>query len=241
MKKLFLTALLIATLTIAFLLPTGVAFAAEENDVTIETDQSFSGNEMTVDARISRNDGFITLFLCVDFDSDVLTLTEVKHSSAYSSMLYLDNTQSVQSGKATTLMFGYAGEGENNTELSSLFTLRFRVKEGATNGKHKVTLSVAEVGYKPAGADSDVKYNAKYGSDGVSLEKLNEKSSVGVVVAEEEYLINNGVPAPEAEGSSRTLVIVLCVIGGIVIVAGAILAAYFINKKKQKQSTGSNQ
>lgn len=234
MKKFFLTILLLTALVCACTCTAVTASAESANDVKIGVNQTRSGNELTFEAYVSKNDGFITLFLCVEFDHDTLDLASVQFGDVYSKMKYFDNVEEVQSGKDKVLMIGYAGEGENHTDLGSLFTLHFSLKNKAVNGKHKIRLSVAEVGYKKSGASSEIVYNAKYGENGVDLLNFDRQQMLGEVVAESEFNVENGVPAPE-KGGNRALVISLAVIGSVIFVAGLCLAAYFIFKKKQNK------
>ena len=229
MKKFFLTILLLATLVCACTCTAVTASAESANDVKIEANQTRSGNELTFEAYVSKNDGFITLFLCVEFDNDTLSLTSVQYGSTYSEMLFFDNVADVRSGKDKVLMIEYIGQGQNCTDLGSLFTLRFSLKNKAVNGKHKVRLSIAEVGYK-TGVASEVVYNEKYGS-GVDLSNLNRQEMFGTVVAESEFTVENGVPAPEKK-SDLTLVIVLVVVCSVILVTGLSVLLYITFKKR---------
>ena len=229
MKKFFLTILLLAALVCACTCTAVTASAESANDVKIGVNQTRSGNELTFEAYVSKNDGFITLFLCVEFDNDTLSLTSVQYGSTYAEMLFFDNVEDVRSGKDKVLMIEYIGQGQNCTDLGSLFTLHFSLKNKAINGKHKIRLSIAEVGYK-TGIASEVVYNEKYGS-GVDLSNLNRQEMFGTVVAESEFTVENGVPAPEKK-SDLTLVIVLVVVCSVILVTGLSVLLYITFKKK---------
>ena len=230
MKKLLLILLVFSLVLVGALTQTtGKAAAEQPNDVVIELEQSFSGDELTVIARMNENDGFVSMSLRVEFDKAAFTLESLAHADTLSDMEPTDNLTNVKSGKSDSLYVLYVGYGENNTATGELFTMRFRVKEGATNGKHKVSLFVTELTYKQSGSQ-EVLFNEKYSEEGASLEEVRNG---GALASETEYTVQNGAPAPsfEEEGG-RTLVIVLAVVGGALVLAGIVLAAYFAYRKK---------
>ena len=229
MKKIFLTILLLAALVFACTCTAVTASAESANDVKINVNQVRSGDDITFSANVAENDGFITLFLCVEFDNDTLSLTSVQYGSTYSEMVFFDNVADVRSGKDKVLMIEYIGQGQNCTDLGSLFTLRFSLKNKAVNGKHKIRLSIAEVGYK-TGVASDIVYNEKY-SSGVDLTNLNRQEMLGTVVAESEFTVENGVPASEKK-SDFVLVIVLVVVCSVILITGLSVLLYITFKKK---------
>ena len=207
----------------------GVASAEHINDVQIKLIESFDDEELTVVARLEANDGFTSLALRVEFDTKELSLESVKHADTWKDLDPTDNLENVQSGKSDSLLLLYVGYGENTTETGELFTMKFRVKDGAVNGKKKVSLYITELAYKMA--DGYDTLNEKYSSEGASLD---HSRTGGVLSAEVEYFVSNGVPAESIEEAANpTLVIVLAVVGGIAVVAGIVLAAYFAFRKKE--------
>lgn len=203
--------------------PVGAA-SAEANDVKIEMTSSLVGEELTVVVTAAKNDGIITLLLCVDYDEAQLLPTKVVHNAeTFSSLTMTDNFAKVSSGESNVYRVLYDGEGENEKGTGELFTMTFRVKEGAVNGKHSVDLYVKELTYKVGDAYSVTGINEKYAAAG--------GQTIGVKVTSAQYVITNGVPAPE-EGKNHTLVIVLAAVGAAIAIGG-FLAAYFIYRKKQ--------
>ena len=213
----------------ALTLATGTAAAEHNNDVVIQLEQSFSGEELTVIARMTENEGFVSMSVRVEFDAPGMYLESVEHGAAFKHFDPTDNLENVQTDKSNVLLVVYAGVGENDTSIGDLFTMRFRTKEGVANGKHKVSLFVTELSFVPAGG-GDPLLNEKYSTEESPLDHVK---TGGVVVAETEYFISNGTPAVSMEeGADHTVVIVLAVLGSVLVLAGIVLAAYFAYRKK---------
>lgn len=223
MKKISLFVLLFALCcACAFAGSFATAFAAESGDVTIELRESVSGEEITVTAHLSENKGFVSGIFRIDFDNDVLTLESVEYTKTCEDLDPFDNFENVQAGKAPSLLVFYAGESYT-TETGDLFVLSFRVKEGATNGKHKVSLYITEL-FKTS--DPAEQFD---GQD----ETLGAAMTGGVLAAETEYFVENGVPAPADPEADHTLVIVLATVGGALVLAAIVVVAYFGFRKKK--------
>ena len=204
------------------------AFAADASDLKIELSDTFTGEELTVVARVTENRGFISGVFRVDYDTAGLELQAVTHSSTYEALSPFDNFENVRAGKATSLLVFYAGEGAYTTQTGDAFTLTFRVKDGAVNGKHKVSLYITEL-FKTS--DPTEKFN---GQD----ETLADAHTGGVLAAETEYFVSNGVPTPVDPETDHTLLIVLVSVGFVLVLAGIGVAAYILyrrNNNKRKQ------
>ena len=233
MKKALLLIMIVSLcFACAFAGTVGVASAEPINDVEIKLIESYNGEELTIVARLEENDGFTSLALRVEFDTKNLTLESITHADTLKDLDPTDNVENVQSGKSDSILILYVGYGENTEATGELFTLKFRVKDGAINGKHKVSLYVTELAYKMQ--DGYDTLNEKYSSEHSTLE---EARTGGMMVAEAEYFINNGTPAESMEAeANHTLVIVLAVLGSVAVVAGIVLAAYFAFRKKQQHN-----
>ena len=207
------------------------AFAAESDDVKIELRESVSGEELTVTARLTENKGFVSGIFRIDYDNAGLTLESVAYTETCKALDPFDNLETIKAGETDRLFVFYAGEGSYSTETGDLFTMTFRVKDGAINGKHKVSLYITEL-FKTS--DPDEKFDGQE-------ETLGTATTGGVLAAETEYFIENGVPAPADPEADHTLVIVLATVGGLLVVAGIIVLAYFGYRKKGKAlSSGSD-
>ena len=238
MKKLFLLLLVLSLVLVGTLThTTGRAAAEHHNDVVIELEQSFDGEEMTVVARMNENDGFVSMSLRVEFDASGMYLESVKHGDAFKHLDPTDNLENVQTDKSNALLVLYVGVGENDETIGELFTMKFHTKEGVANGKHTVSLYVTELSFVPAGG-GDPWLNEKYSTED---SPLDHAKTGGVVVAETEYFISNGTPAASLEeGADHTLVIVLAVLGSVLVLAGIVLAAYFAYRKKGDDTTAGS-
>lgn len=219
MKRFLLLTLLIV-FVVCFGMTTVMAAQAEANDVGFSMTSKLEGENLTVAVKLTRNDGIKALSLRVEYDQNEIELVNRTHAKTLESMDPIDSF-SLQSPHYPYEVL-YVGEGENCTATGDLFTLYFKVKEGAYNGKYPVKLYVEELSYRSAQTLSD-ELNAKY--DGAT----------GLKAAEATYVITNGVPAPRAEGKSYTLPIVLSSVGGAIVIAACVFAALSINKKKKKQ------
>lgn len=207
------------------------AFAAQSDDVKIELRESVSSEELTVTARLTENKGFVSGIFRIDYDNAGLTLESVAYAETCKDLDPFDNLEKVKAGEAEHLFVFYAGEGNYSTETGDLFTMTFRVKDGVLNGKHKVSLYITEL-FKTSSPDEQF--------DGQD-ETLGTATTGGVLAAETEYFIENGVPAPADPEANYTLVIVLATVGGLLVVAGIVVLAYFGYRKKRKAiSDGSD-
>lgn len=240
MKKLFLLLLVFSLVFVGALThTTGRAAAEHHNDVVIELKQSFSGEELTVVARMTENDGIVSMAIRVEFDASGLYLDSVVHGAAFRQFDPVDNLENVQNDKSNVLLVVYAGYGENDSSIGDLFTMKFHTKDGVANGKHKVSLYVTELSFIPAGG-GDPWLNEKYSTE---ESPLDHAKTGGVCVAETEYFVVDGTPAATfEEASSHTLVIVLAVVGSVLVLAGIVGMAYFAYRKKDNggRSDGSN-
>lgn len=193
---------------------------AETKDVSIELTQTTEGDMVLVSADLTKNDGVLILYLRVEYDESVLRLEGREFGSALSSLDPVDNF-------AYPYRVIYGGNA-TSSDLGRLFTLRFKVKEGASDGKSKVKLYVRELAYGSASAPV---YNEKYGAP-VSAESDGRVG--GMAVAETSVVVSDGTPVPEKAGGNSLLIGLCC--GGSVIFIGSIAAAYVIYRRRQKQS-----
>ena len=229
MKRFLLSIIVFALAFVCFVCPNVGTAHAEANDIKIELDSDYSGDELVVSAVVTSNDGVISLFMRVEYDESQLELVDRTYGNALSDLEPVDNFEGAETFSYPYRVI-YAGTGTNVTDTGVLFTLRFKQKKTAVNGKHDVKLVVREVGYKVGNATSAVNYNPKYGAQ---LGDPEEGLTGGVVVSEETYLVTDAAPAPEAEGSARTALVIGLAVGGGVVLVGIFVAVYFLYKKKQ--------
>lgn len=219
MKKFFLIILLLA-FVLCFGTTTISAQAESPNDLAFTLTSTQNVDDLSVKVTLTRNDGITSLSLRVEYDQRELELTGRTFAATLKDLEPVDSFSVKEDHYPYEVV--YAGL-ENTTETGELFTLNFKVKEGAYNGKYAVRLIVEDISY--------------YSSETGEL-LLNEKydGEEGLKVAEAPYLVTTGVPAPTANGEDHTLVIVLGVIGGAAVLGGIAFAALSMNKKKQKKA-----
>ena len=241
MKRLFGLMILIAILVAVIgSVSVPVALAEEQNDVVLSTKSSIKKDELTVVVSVDKNDGINILTLRVEYDQDSLELIGRTHHEALSSLSPKDNFDDEETPYSYPYRSIYAGRLVNDTTVGKLFTLRFRVKDGAV-GEKKVSVVVREVGYMKAGKTDAPVYNTKYG-EAVSLAEPTAMLSGGVEATVATYEVSDKgevtvtseketEPAIEENGN-YALLITLALVGAVVVVGGIILVAYLVRKKK---------
>ncbi len=65
-------------------------YAADQNDtvLTVETTSGFPGSEVSLDISIANNPGLLGMTLYLEYDEDILTLTEIENGSALGGMTF---------------------------------------------------------------------------------------------------------------------------------------------------------
>ena len=236
--KRFLVLLLILTITVAALCGTVAVASAAQNDVVISLDVTKEGDEVVATAYLEQNDGVVDLYLRVEYDTDSLELKERKFGTALSSLGPVDNFE--EGGYEYPYRVTYTGNGTNSLDTGTLFTLRFRVKEGAKDGDSRISLVVRQVGYLAGDLTPDPIYNAKYGepleiSDVESTKQGGITVSVGKVVIAKGTVTKVTSPGePESDGSKGLMIGLI--VAGVVILVGAVTAAFLVNRRKRQRS-----
>ena len=215
MKK-FLILFFIVAFVCAFAFG-GATASAEVDRVSAELTVAEEGEEILVTASLTKNEGVTALSLRVEYDENAFELLGSTFKSALSS---LDPTDAFHDD-ALTYSYPYRaiyiGFGGNKTDTGELFVLRFRLKEGAVNGKKDFKLFIYDMAYY---AGSEVVTPAEF--EGAT-------ASSGVKVAEDSFILTNGsIP----KGESKLPLIIGLSVGGAAILALLAAAAFTFYRKK---------
>ena len=239
MKRFFGILLLCAVLVTAVCPIATVAFA-EANDVELSLELNEDGEDVVADVFLTKNDGVIDLYLRVEYDPEALELVGRTFQKALAGLRPMDNFSAYEeNGYEPPYRVEYLGEDRKNlTDTGLLFSLRFKVKEGAKNGNHTVKLVVRQVGYLAGDSSVDPIYNAKYGDHVVWTIDGSSMLTGGVTVAEKLVVLKGGevdsirtVESEEAREGMSELMIGL-IVGGVMILVGALVVAYIVYRRK---------
>ena len=231
--KRFLTVLLLCTVLVATLCDTMTVASAEQNDVELSLDVR-EGGENTIDVVVSltENDGIIDLYLRVEYDKDVLELTERTYGNTLAKLLPQDN---FEEGYEYPYRIIYNGSTSNINDTGRLFTLTFKVKKDVKNGNYPVKLVVRQVGYLSGDANMEPVYNEKYGEPLEVGEDPTSTTLGGVVVAEKLVAISGGSVGEIRDAntpSKPNKLMIGLIAGGSGLVIAAIVVAYLFYRKK---------
>jgi len=226
-----LVAVLCGTYSIAF---------AEQNDVKLVLEEGEGADgEVVFSVSLKENDGVSDLYLRVEYDTDALELVGRNFGKALSSLDPTDNYGDDEADRAAyepPYLVEYLDYSQKNvTETGYLFSLRFRVKEGAKNGNHSVKLVVRQVGYRTGDSSLDLIYNEQYGAR-VDAEDYNSLVTGGLVVAEKIVVVSGGevdsVVTPDEEKDGANELMIGLIVGGVMILVGAVVVAYIVYRRK---------
>lgn len=125
--------------------------AAELSDnAVILLSGEINGEEVSVDAVLMQNTGLSSLTVEIIYDTDVMTLKNIEHGSALSSLDPMYTDVNTEKGYAITpFKINYANVNgtvgkENDASTGLLFKMKFSVKENISDGKYVVTLKTVE-------------------------------------------------------------------------------------------------
>ena len=192
---------------------------AVQAKLTVDVESEF----VFVTASLTKNDGVTALGLRVEYDQEAFELVESEFKTALSS---LDPTDAFHDEALTyeyPYRISYVGYGENKTDVGDLFRLKFRVKDGAVNGKKKFSLYAYDMSYYDgASLVTSTEFEGEGGAD----------PSGGKKLAEDSYVLSNGI-FPSAKGNVP-LIVGMSVGGGVILALLAAAAVVTINKKRAR-------
>lgn len=142
MKKLSIIVLsiIMAFLCFAPKLQKSYAASLSDNSVIILSGKANDDGEIDIKVSITKNTGICAMLLELSYDTSVLTLQNVVKGNALSSLDYLTtNTKTELGYSITPFRFSYSGNA-NDSSTGELFTLKFKLKDGVTNGNFKISL-----------------------------------------------------------------------------------------------------
>ncbi len=214
--------LLLITALVCFLSIAFPALAqAEGHDVQAKLTVNVETEFVFVTASLTKNDGVTALGLRVEYDEETFELVESEFKTALSS---LDPTDAFHDEALTyeyPYRISYIGYGENRTDVGDLFTLKFRVRNDAVNGKKKFSLYVYDMSYYDgASLVTPSEFEGEGGAD----------PSGGKKLAEDSYVLSNGI-FPSTKGNVP-LIVGMSVGGGAILVLLAAAAVVTIKKKR---------
>ena len=212
--------------------------SAEANDVELALDLTQEGDEVVAIVSVTKNDGVIDLYLRVEYDVDSLELTSRTFGKGLAALGPVDNFE--EGGYEYPYRVTYVGSGKNVDETGVLFTLRFKVKEGAPDGKSSVRLVVRQVGYLVGDLPGDPVYNEKYGEPMAVTVDVESTKTGGVVVADRSVTISKGevqkVEKSPSEKDGKTALFMGLIIGGAVLLVAGVVIAYIVDRRKRNNS-----
>jgi len=239
-KRFFVLLILCAMLSCLLV---GGAVAQAENalndsihDIDCSLEVYQEGKDIVAVASIDNNPGIIDLYLRVEYDVNALELTAREFYKTLSALGPVDNFE--EGSYEYPYRVIYVGSSQNETGEGDLFSLRFKLKEGAKNGNHEIKLVVRQVGYFPGNNVSQpVEYVQKYGEP-VTYEDRDAALTGGVVATEMIVVSKNGkvtkIISPADKKRSGNELMIGLIVGGVMIFVGAIAIAYIVYRKKQE-------
>ena len=212
---------------------------AEQNDVKLELKTKETEDGVDVGVYLTENDGLIDLYLRVEYDTEALELISRSYGKALASLAPIDNFIAyAEGGYEPPYRVEYLDGNKNLTDTGMLFSLRFKVKDGAKNGNHSVKLVVRQVGYLAGDSSVEPIYNPKYGDPVEATLDPESTTTGGVVVAEKIIVVSGGevdsVRTPELaeEKDGLSELMIGLIVGGVMILVGALVVAYIIYRRK---------
>lgn len=231
MKKTILVFLTLSlVLTMAFASPMQILAAEEGNTVLVMKGREQSvDHEIEIDVIVEENSGVSGMLLSLEYDTSVFTLTDLEYGTAFSSLSPIHtNTNTEQGYGIYPFMISYLGD-ENDTSTGNMMTLRFRVKENASDGSYPITFK-----YERDKAVSYLK-DGKILTKNLLIDGAKITLSADKVVKIETYPDNQRQPDPE--GKPIALWIVGAIGASVIIVGCTVLISVLVKHNKQKKWT----
>ena len=218
--------LLSLSMLLAAVLATSLSVRAEVgNTVLVFCSNGQNEREFSVDVTVEENGGVCAMLLALEYDTSVLTLTDLSYGTAFSALDPLHTDTDTPDGYGTyPFQISYLGE-QNDTSVGKMMTLYFRVKEDAPDGTYTVTFSYER--------DRDVAYLR----DGAILTKNLLIDGARVTLQGSEILqVETITSENEATQDEQTkyYVWIPLLLGGIA-VAGAGVGTFLLLKKRKKE------
>ena len=176
-----------------------------------------TGDDIVVDVKLKENPGISGMLLTLDYNKEVFTVLQIQRGGALSSLNF-DKT-----GEETpfeNIRIIYDGDSNDNS-IGTLFTIKFKVNENATDGTYKIGLKYSK--------NKDVVY---YQNRDLKTRNL----SIDTV----EIKLNNSLPVEietvehvESQPIRVSTIIIYCV-AGVLFAATAVIATIYIIKLKKR-------
>lgn len=216
-KAMISTVLMLALLFTAFP-AANTAFALSNDNAVIRMSGKINNGGISVDVNLIKNDGISAMNLELVYDDTALTLVGAERGTALNTLQYLTtNTETEQGYSIKPFKFDYSGD-DNDYSTGKLFTLSFKVKDGAKDGKYVVTLK-----YK---RNSDVNYieNGELKTRNLSVDSVEIKTE-GSMPAE---------IATVSETDEQSLNLPLIIISAGFAAAGVSVAVFLFLRKRKR-------
>ena len=145
LNKIFVLAFFAIACLIMFVMSTGVISAIAHADytpiVTVENKTVHRGQAFTIDFDLSNNEGLISLYLTLNYDSSVMKLLNVEQGNALSSLTFTNTNTQTELGYGV-LPFNMLWDGrKSDNSNGNIIRLTFESFSTAEIGTYPITLT----------------------------------------------------------------------------------------------------
>lgn len=216
-KAMISTVLMLALLFTAFP-AANTAFALSNDNAVIRMSGKINNGGISVDVNLLKNDGISAMNLELVYDDTTFTFVGVEKGSALGSLQYLTSNTGTEKGfSIKPFKFDYSGD-DNDYSTGNLFTLLFKVKTDAKDGKHVITLKYNR--------NSDINYI----EDG---ELKTRNLSIDLVEIKTEGSMPSEITTV-SETDGQSLNIPLIVISAVLATVGLSVAIFLLLRKRKR-------
>lgn len=141
-KRIRFLMMLCLVLAMAFASPQRILAAEDGNTVLVLKGREPSADgEIEIDVIVEENTGVCSMLLSLEYDTSVLTLTDLEYGSALSSLSPIHTNTNTEDGYGIyPFRISYLGE-DNDASTGTMMTLRFRVHDHAPEGSYLITFT----------------------------------------------------------------------------------------------------
>ena len=145
LNKIFVLAFFAIACLIMFVMSTGVISAIAHADytpiVTVENKTVHRGQTFTIDVDLTNNEGLISLYLTLNYDSSVMKLLNVEQGNALSSLTFTNTNTQTELGYGV-LPFNMLWDGrKSDNSNGNIIRLTFESFSTAEIGTYPITLT----------------------------------------------------------------------------------------------------
>ena len=230
MKKFIIPVILTALLILVFTAPASnsVAYAASlsDNSVIVMSGAN-DGDKIEIAANLVTNSGTTAMVLEIVYDTDAMTLVDVKKGDALSSLDYTTTNANTDKGYSITpfkILYTPNVEAVNDYSTGILFKMVFELKNKAQNGRHNVSLK--------AEPNSVI-----YVDNGVDKAKNVLIDGVAVSVRNNSVTEINAINGEFDDVKQNTGTIVAVSVSSVVVIAAVVVIILFVTKKRKNNWT----